>query len=104
MKTRTVLSVLLVAAALLTAAAASNADAPTAEASRVTSGGQYVLTIQSPAVPPLLDSRSVDWVTAASQRAVIGSGGDYRLLAPAQPAADGDGCCCKCRLPLILKK
>jgi hypothetical protein len=104
MKTRTVLSVLLVAAALLMAAAASNADAPTAEASRVTSGGHYVLTTQSPAATQPTGYRLVDAATWGSQRTVIGTGGDYQLLAPAQPAADGTGCCCKCSLPLIIKK
>jgi hypothetical protein len=41
---------------------------------------------------------------SVSQPTILASGSGYQLVAPAQPVADGSGCCCKCRLPLILKK
>lgn len=101
MKTRTLLFLLTVAAVLLMATATSYSDAPPADASRVLAGGQYVLTIQAPVVTQPAGYR---WVDAAGRHAVIGAGGGYRLLAPAQPATDGSGCCCKCYLPVILKR
>lgn len=101
MKTRTLLFLLTVAAVLLMATATSYSDAPPADAPRVMTGGRYVLTIQAPAVT---QSAGYRWVDAASHRTAIGTGGGYRLLAPAQPATDGSGCCCKCYLPVTLKR
>ena len=104
MKTRTLLLFLIVAAALVTASAAAHSDARATAVSGLISGGQYVLTTQSPALTPPSGYRLVDAATWVSQRAVIGTGGHYQLLASTQPAADGSGCCCKCYLPLITKQ
>ncbi len=83
MKTRTVLLVLIVAAALMMASAASRSDARATTASTVLSGGQYVLTIQSPAVTQPTG---------------------YRLMDAATAADPGTGCCCKGYLPCLPKK
>jgi hypothetical protein len=104
MKTRTLLLFLIVAAAMVTASAASHSDARSTVVSSRLSGDRYVLTTRSPAATRPTGYRLVDAATWGSQRMVIGTGGHYQLLAPAQPAADGSGCCCRCYLPLIIKK
>ena len=103
MKTRTLLLFLIVAAALVTTSAAVHSDARATVVSGLMSGGQYVLTTQSPALTPPTGYRLMDEATSVSHRAVLGTGGDYQLLASTQPAADGSGCCCKCYLPLVIK-
>jgi hypothetical protein len=91
---------LLAAMILLTAGSsmASSQDPPAAIVSRTgqatMTGGGYALIYQL--------QRAAG--ASVSQPTILASGGGYRLMAPAQPAADGTGCCCKCRLPLILKK
>jgi len=103
MKTRTLLLFLIVAAALVTTSAAAHSDARSTVVSSRLSGDRYVLTAHSPAATQPTGYRLVDAATWGSQRTVVGTGGGYQLVAPAQPVADGSGCCCKCRLPLILK-
>ncbi len=85
MKTRTLLLFLIVAAALVTASAAAHSDARATVVSGLMSGGEYVLTIPSPVLTPPTGYRLADAATSISQRAVIGTGGDYQLLASNQP-------------------
>jgi hypothetical protein len=81
MKTRTVLLITLVAAVLLTASSVSRSDARTTTAPVVLSGGQYVLTLQSPVVTQPTGYRLVDAVTEDDE---------------------GSGCCCEDYLPCVL--
>ena len=81
MKTPTVLLILLVAAVLLTASSVSRSDARTTTAPVVLSGGQYVLTLQSPAVTQPTGYRLADAVAADEE---------------------GSGCCCEDYLPCVL--
>lgn len=91
---------LLASAALLTTGAsmASSQDPPAAIVSRTgqatMTGGGYALTYQL--------QRAAG--ASVSQPTILASGSGYQLMAPAQPAADGSGCCCKCSLPLIIKQ
>ena len=91
---------LLAAAILLTAGAsmASSQNPPAAIVSRTgqRDHGRWRLRLDLPA-----PTRCGAWV---SQPTTLASGGGYRLMAPAQPAADGSGCCCKCYLPYIRKQ
>jgi hypothetical protein len=82
MKTRRVLLILFLAAVLLAAFAMSRSEARTTTASIVLSGGQYVLTIQSPPATQTAGYRTVDADTADDE---------------------GSGCCCKGYLPCVLR-
>ena len=90
---------LLAAMIMLTngASMASPQDPPAALSSRTgqatMTGGGYALTYQL--------QRAAG--ASVGQSTALASGGGYRLMAPAQPAADGSGCCCKCYLPLVIK-
>ena len=82
MKTRILLLVLLVVAVLLTALRVSRSDARTADGPVVLSGGEYVLSLQSPPVTQPAGYRLVDAVTEDDE---------------------GSGCCCEAYLPCVLR-
>ncbi len=84
MKTRKIWLLLLVVAVLVTISGSIHSDArASAPVPNALSGGQYLLTIQTPAVTP--------------------SSG-YRLQDATAPTVDpAPGCCCKSHLPCMVK-
>jgi hypothetical protein len=83
MKTRKVLLILIVVAVLMTTSGSTRSDARASTmVSSVLSGGQYVLTIQTPAVTQPTG---------------------YRLLDAGTAVDPAPGCCCKTHLPCMQK-
>ncbi len=90
MMKRTLPLALLVVLALSGSTAPPQANAGVSRGAAVQAdsrGGRYVLTGQ------LTDQ--------APQPGLASSGGNYRLLSPANAAADASGCCCKAFLPCL---
>jgi hypothetical protein len=100
-KTLRYMVIVLLASAILLTTGASMASTQNPLAAIVNrtgqttmTGGGYALTYQ------VRDPAGA----SVSQPIILASGSGYQLVAPAQPAADGSGCCCRCYLPLVIKK
>ena len=99
-KTLRCLVIALLAAMILLTAISSMASSQAPSAAIVSRTGQATMTGGGYALTHQLQRAAG---ASVGQPTILASGSGYQLVAPAQPAAVGSGCCCKCCLPLIVK-